>query len=1025
MRPFLFLLILSIHFQACNFAKGKLDLASLALLFSRSGTSEISGIAMKGRVMGARVQVLPLVNNACDRTGATSPYAETTTDEEGNYAVRYPKDGKPVCVLVTPSANGRTVMFDETLKGDIAWTENNFYLDSIVQEPSGPTQKGVVSSPFSRMAARVFAKTMEKADPSFANAVANASSRQVVAMFGLNTGLVRSDSNSRSVKNRSANAHPRSFGRRANPRASASGSRSNNASASMIRNAASPVTPTLEDLNLDFTKPDDPFVATALIKLSGISALANRFAESASKSAQQEVTTRSTANGSALEEVIDGFSEVVASGGRRNTILTRVITQATGKAPPANFSRNPLEATMQTGITSFVQNSGGAAQFGISASQVETLFTMSSTPPTNLIVDTGSAPDYLYYADNNDEGALVLFTNTVESYFPWVEGGLPTKYEIRSGTLPPGMSLNSVTGEISGTPTSATAPTQITIRASNLFGATITVFRIRVQNFVQGQVFAFVYLSNCTQNTTCNLGIGIEGIRNSNYTITGFTSVAGTFSLTNGILGTFSGTALNVSGSRAGTLSYTDLNTGATGTISNVGFVIDSNVPTATVWASELKVGLQTSYVSFALDGVGDFGTYSFVPQNFGNGMSIDRFGSISGTPTVAGTWSPTISVIIANGQTVSVSLGNLAIASASGALNSLYVADSSNNKIYIFNTGSSGDLTAAGDIVTTPVVTSPYFFLWNGKHLVINGGSVFRSYFRNLDGSLTSAQSYTAITQPVFAAGNTAFNSTGKFFIYAVNTAASLRSYSKLQMDTNGSFFGEVNYPVPAGQNWTVIGPIHPIGNYFVTFHNSSTFTRLFFSITDLNTGAIGTATGDNSIAETVVYPGNGHCIYSLNADYLYCANIANIPASNGRIAQMSVTATAHTLLNPASVLVQGNANWESPKSIVLHPSGDYIFAYGNTNIYSYSVDQSTGIINPTPISVVPTPGTCPTNQGQTRLAIHSNGNMLYAACVNPTSSNNIGAYPISSAGALSAPTLTLIPGTTSNLNLFFVPGD
>jgi len=973
-------------------------------------------------VMGARVQVLPLVNNACDRTGATSPYAETTTDEEGNYAVRYPKDGKPVCVLVTPSANGRTVMFDETLKGDIAWTENNFYLDSIVQEPSGPTQKGVVSSPFSRMAARVFAKTMEKADPSFANAVANASSRQVVAMFGLNTGLVRSDSNSRSVKNRSANAHPRSFGRRANPRASASGSRSNNASASMIRNAASPVTPTLEDLNLDFTKPDDPFVATALIKLSGISALANRFAESASKSAQQEVTTRSTANGSALEEVIDGFSEVVASGGRRNTILTRVITQATGKAPPANFSRNPLEATMQTGITSFVQNSGGAAQFGISASQVETLFTMSSTPPTNLIVDTGSAPDYLYYADNNDEGALVLFTNTVESYFPWVEGGLPTKYEIRSGTLPPGMSLNSVTGEISGTPTSATAPTQITIRASNLFGATTTVFRIRVQNFVQGQVFAFVYLSNCTQNTTCNLGIGIEGIRNSNYTITGFTSAAGTFSLTNGILGTFSGTAGNVSGARIGTLSYTDLNTGATGTISDVAFVIDSNVPTATVWASELGVGLQSSYVSFAVDGVGDFGTYSFVPQNFGNGMSIDRFGSISGTPTVAGTWSPTISVITSNGQTVSVSLGNLTIASSSGALNSLYVVDTANNKVYIFNTGNSGELTAAGDFVTTPA-NSPYMIMWNGKHLVINGGNIFRSYLRNVDGSLTSAQSYTATVTPVFQNGTTEFNSTGKFFYYTVNTGASLQSFSKLQMDTNGSFSGEVNYSPGGGQNWTVLGPIHPIGNYFVTFHKSSTSTRRFLSITDLTTGVVGTGTSDNSIAQATLYPGNGHCIYSLNANYMYCANMDNV-GNNGRIIQMAVTSTAHTLLSPSSVLVQNTTVWESPKSLVLHPSGNYIFAYGNTNIYSYSVDQSTGLINPTPISTVPTPGTCPTNQGQTRLAIHSNGNMLYAACVNPSSSNNIGAYPISSTGVLSAPTLTLIPGTTSNLNPLFVPG-
>ncbi|MCB1144916.1 MAG: hypothetical protein KDK54_21895 [Leptospiraceae bacterium] len=51
-------------------------------------------------------------------------------------------------------------MYSEVLKQNIAWNGSSYYLDSIVQEPGGLTQKGVVSSPFSRMASRVFAKTM-------------------------------------------------------------------------------------------------------------------------------------------------------------------------------------------------------------------------------------------------------------------------------------------------------------------------------------------------------------------------------------------------------------------------------------------------------------------------------------------------------------------------------------------------------------------------------------------------------------------------------------------------------------------------------------------------------------------------------------------------------------------------------------------------------------------------------------------------------------------------------------------------
>lgn len=358
-----------------------------------------------------------------------------------------------------------------------------------------------------------------------------------------------------------------------------------------------------------------------------------------------------------------------------------------------------------------------------------------------------------------------------------------------------------------------------------------------------------------------------------------------------------------------------------------------------------------------------------------------------------------------------------------SNPLHTLYLADSANGIVYFYDTRSEGILSINGSIQTS--LTNPFFMLWNGKHLVINGGNSFQSYLRNSDGTLTLKNSYTAVTIPVLLQGSSQFHSSGKFFYYTVNTGAAVTSFSKLQIDSEGSFSGEIN-SAQSLQYWYVMGPIHPTGNYFMTFHKLSTVTRIFYPISDLNTGALGAATNNNDVSTTTLYPENGNCVYSLNANYLYCANISN-NGNNGTIVQMSVTSTSNSVLAPDSVLVQSVDSYQSPKSVILHPNGNYIYAYGNTNIYAYNVDQVTGIIDPSPISVVPTPGggSCPTNTNLSRLAIHPRGNMLYAVCVVASSSNQLGAYPIDSLGRLSPPTLTPIANTTNSMNLFFVEGN
>ncbi len=357
-----------------------------------------------------------------------------------------------------------------------------------------------------------------------------------------------------------------------------------------------------------------------------------------------------------------------------------------------------------------------------------------------------------------------------------------------------------------------------------------------------------------------------------------------------------------------------------------------------------------------------------------------------------------------------------------SDPLNTLYLVDRANGLIYFYNTRNDGVLTPIGSIPTPSANPAPMFALWNGKHLVTNGVNSFRSFLRNPDGSLTFKNDYTSTNIPVFMQGSSAFHSSGKFFYYT--TSPSVASFSKLQIDESGTFFGEVNTTEP-NRFWYVLSPIHPTQNYFMTFHKDSLgITRIFYPISDLNTGTLGVSTNSNTITQGDLYPENGNCVYSLNANFMYCANITN-QTNAGRIVQFAVTPTTNTLIG-TSILVQSVDSFQSPKSVVLHPSGNYIYAYGNTNIYAYSVDQTTGIINPAPISVTPTPGgtSCPTNVNISRMAIHPKGNMLYAVCVANTATNQLGSYPIRSNGQLSSPSLLPIPNNTNSMTLLFVEG-
>jgi hypothetical protein len=608
-------LITLLTFLQCSMPDRSKDrdfLNSLIVLFKRFGEAEISGTAIKGAVSGAKVRIIPLSSDySCDRSGNTTPYAETQTDETGNYVVRYPKDGKPVCVVVSPAAGGRTKMFDESLGQNIDWV-GDVFLESIIKEPGGLTQKGMVTSPFSRMAARSFAKTMQVGvDASIANSVAEASSRQVVAMFGLNRSLVKA-------------------------------SRSNNFSMSSLKNILSrdTSTPSLDDIPYDFSRANDPYTEKFLLVSSGISALANQLAEQEAKSKGIRIP-RGSRNSDAIERVINGFADVVSSGGRNRGALGEIIKRATGRTNlPSDFALNPLQSAMQTAILTYLTNSGGASRFGISVEEITTNFVMSSVPPPGLMPDLGLAPSFLSYTD----GAPLIFdTNSSRTFFPYIEGGIPTGYTI-SGTLPSGITFDPNTGTLQGR-ASAVDTQSVTITGTNSKGSATTTFTINTLDL--SQPFAFLPTFSCAKNTSCTITFGVGGILNDNYTITG---VAGT--LPAGLTYTAASQSLSgiatVTGNFNLTISYTNLNTNTSGSLPiSVNIPLPQNFVPPSISAQVFQcIANFNCEISLGIPSIPGFTLISStgVPEGLTLTAGVDIL-NLTGVPTSVGTY--TISLVV------------------------------------------------------------------------------------------------------------------------------------------------------------------------------------------------------------------------------------------------------------------------------------------------------------------------------------------------------------------------------------------
>ncbi|MDX1959093.1 MAG: hypothetical protein SFU98_11010 [Leptospiraceae bacterium] len=126
----------------------------------------VSGVAKgPGTLANAKVEVLRAPSSGGCVTSAGKPngivLSSTTTDKDGKYSLRYPRQGASVCVVVTPG-NGTTMAISYAPTKPITW-KGNINVNALFTEPgvsARTTRRGSVSttpktvnvSPFTRMA---------------------------------------------------------------------------------------------------------------------------------------------------------------------------------------------------------------------------------------------------------------------------------------------------------------------------------------------------------------------------------------------------------------------------------------------------------------------------------------------------------------------------------------------------------------------------------------------------------------------------------------------------------------------------------------------------------------------------------------------------------------------------------------------------------------------------------------------------------------------------------------------------------
>ena len=387
----------------------------------------------------------------------------------------------------------------------------------------------------------------------------------------------------------------------------------------------------------------------------------------------------------------------------------------------ANSSANPISLSLSGGTATSVAvasapSHGTATASGTSITYTPTsgysgtdTFTYTATNATGTsaaatVAVTVSAPSLVFApaAGTLASGAV----NTAYSQAVAASGGT-APYTYSATGLPTGLSISSTTGAISGTPTASGnfTPAVTATDANHATGSVSYTLYIAPLTPVASNVSATVAANSSANAITLSLSGGAA------------TSVAVASAASHGTA-TASGTSIAytpISG-YSGTDSFTYTATNATGTSAAATVTVTVSAPSLafTPAAGALASGTINTAYTQAVVASGGAAPYTYSATGLPAGLSISSTsGTISGTPTALGSFTPSVTVTDANHATgaVSYTLYIAPLTPVASNVSATVAANSSANPITLSLSGGAATsvavASAASHGTATPSGTS------------------------------------------------------------------------------------------------------------------------------------------------------------------------------------------------------------------------------------------------------------------------------------------------------------------------------